>query len=177
MLLHGWTVRPLRSDTLSKFFHALSWTRLEMATGDARKHEKCTLADEPRQGHGRMSGSSPRSQQMRHSPSAIAPRSFPLSTYSSKLHIIKNTAGALYSSNTRGIRLRHREFRCLRKFQQRAPHVGFLGVRVRAARGLPFLFASGLLRESPPRVLKMTCAPAIPNASVHTALSTEYRKQ
>ena len=71
MLCHGWTIRSLRSDTLSKFLHALSWTRLEMAIRDARKHEKCTLADEPRQGHGWMSGSSPRSQQMRHSPSAM----------------------------------------------------------------------------------------------------------
>ena len=84
ILCHGLPIRPLRSDTLSNFLHALSWTRLEMATGDARKHEKCTLADEPRQGHGRMSGSSPRSKQMRHSTSAmghLAPRNFSLSTY------------------------------------------------------------------------------------------------
>ena len=59
--------------TLSKVLHAISWTRLKWAVRDARKHEKCTLADEPRQGQGRMSASSPLSKQMRHSFSPMAP--------------------------------------------------------------------------------------------------------
>ena len=43
----------------------------QKAVGDVCKQDKCTCADEPRQGHGEMSGSLPLSKQMRHSrPSA-----------------------------------------------------------------------------------------------------------
>ena len=55
-------------DATPRTLHAQ--TRFDRAPGDARKQEKCTNADEPRQGHGDMSGSSPLSKQMRQSPSA-----------------------------------------------------------------------------------------------------------